>query len=267
MPAIQALSMKPIIFSQVPPIDTVLSKLTASVDSCSTTAKENIKSTFAKTVVPYLKARFSPPNASTILPSAKPDMLIAWLQASVTSAGALPTGDLFPLVDMWRLAFLDPAVGTWTAQLILPGSDAPNPATLFLGKAAAANDAPAGDKGARNVLLTALRLLCNAFSSPALARRLLQDARARGALTEVLVPSLLHADAPVRTAAASLAFNVAATVQAARVEAVRTGKGGREEDEDGEGAEEWRVEIVSALLEAVDREKASEEISALIFAR
>ncbi len=79
------------------------------------------------------------------------------------------------------------------------------------------------------------------------------------------MPSLLHADAQVRTAAASLAFNVAATVQTARVEAVRSGKGGREEDEDGEGAEEWRVEIVSALLEAVDREKSSEEVGASSF--
>lgn len=265
MPAIQALSMKPIIFSQVPPIDTVLSKLTASIDSSSAAAKENIKSTLTKTVIPYLKARFSSSNASAPLLSAKPEMLVAWVQASVTSAGALPIGDLFPLVDMWRLAFLDPAVGTWTAQLILPASSTPNPATLFLGKAAVANNALAGDKGARNFLLTTLRLLCNAFSSPTLARRLLQDVSSRAALTEVLVPSLLHADAQVRTAAASLAFNVAATVQVARVEAVRTGKGGREEDEDGEGAEEWRVEIVSALLEAVDREKASEEVGASSF--
>ena len=37
------------------------------------------------------------------------------------------------------------------------------------------------------------------------------------------------------------------------------------EDEDGEGAEEWRIEIVSALLEAVDREKASEEVGASSF--
>lgn len=74
----------------------------------------------------------------------------------------------------------------------------------------------------------------------------------------MLVASLLHADAQVRTAGASLAFNVAAYVQRGRVERVRgdasAGSAGAEEDG------EWEVELVSAVLEAVAKETQSEEV-------
>jgi len=80
----------------------------------------------------------------------------------------------------------------------------------------------------------------------------------RDRITEVLVPSLLHADATVRTASASLAFNVAAMLQKERVEAVRTGRGIQPDSEDDLG--DWEVEMVSAAIEALDREKENEEV-------
>ena len=63
----------------------------------------------------------------------------------------------------------------------------------------------------------------------------------RAGVTSLLVTSLLHADAHVRTAAASLAFNVAAYVQRGRLEQVRNRKGyvSPTTDEDGE----WEVEV------------------------
>lgn len=70
----------------------------------------------------------------------------------------------------------------------------------------------------------------------------------------VLVPSLLHEDGAVRTAAASLAFNVAAFIQKGRVAKVRGETVEAFEDED------WEVEIVSAVVEALDRETASEDV-------
>lgn len=73
-------------------------------------------------------------------------------------------------------------------------------------------------------------------------------------MTSVLVPSLLHEDGAVRTAAASLAFNVAAFIQKGRVAKVRGEIVAAFEDED------WEVEIVSAAIEALDRETASEDV-------
>jgi desumoylating isopeptidase 1 len=81
----------------------------------------------------------------------------------------------------------------------------------------------------------------------------------RGGVTrDVLVPGLLSEDAAVRTSAASLAFNVAGWMQRGRVgrEEGGGGEGVREDEEDGE----WEVEMVSAVVEAIERETNSEDV-------
>lgn len=83
-------------------------------------------------------------------------------------------------------------------------------------------------------------------------------------MTRVLVPSLLHEDAAIRTAAASLAFNAATHLQKARVEAVRTGRRWDSQSE-GEDIGDWQVEMASAVVEALDREKESEEVGQLLY--
>ncbi|KIM42944.1 hypothetical protein M413DRAFT_443767 [Hebeloma cylindrosporum] len=260
MPAVQAVSTNSIIFSQVPPIESVVSKLSSSIDgesnwpASSPHTRAQVKGVLTDTVLPYLRSRFPAANPPKVLPSATPAILSAWAQVSFTVVSNLPVDSLFPLVDMWRLAFLDPAVGSWTASLT-PTSPASDPVAIFLPNAIAAQDTPS--KGARNYILTVLRLLCNAFSSPPLARRLLQG-DARETVTAVLVPSLLHTDAVVRTASASLAFDIAAVLQRERVECVRTGKGIQPDSEGDLG--DWQVEVVTAIMEALDREKENEEV-------
>jgi hypothetical protein len=113
-------------------------------------------------------------------------------------------------------------------------------------------------KGTRNYVLTVLRLLCNTFSSPALTRKIFTDPAVRTILTSVLVQSLLHQDASVRTAASSLTFNVAAWLQSGRIEAVKSGKG-VQADAIGED-DEWEIELISAVVEALDREIGNEEV-------
>jgi len=181
-------------------------------------------------------------------------MLQNWSQASAAMETALPVESLFPIVDMWRIALLDPAVCSWVASLT-PTPNPSDPIAIFLPKGVLALDATS--KGARNYLLITLRLLCNSMSHPVLARKLLRSVM-RDRITEVLVPSLLHADATVRTASASLAFNVAAVLQKERVEAVRTGRGIQPDSEDDLG--DWEVEMVSAAIEALDRENENEEV-------
>jgi len=77
-------------------------------------------------------------------------------------------------------------------------------------------------------------------------------------VTQVLVPSLLHADALVRTAAASLAFDVSTVLQTSRVESVKSGRGIKPYEDDR--FVDWEVEMVSAVVEAIDREKENEEV-------
>lgn len=103
-------------------------------------------------------------------------------------------------------------------------------------------------------------MLCNAFSHPVLSQQLLKSPT-REKVTEVLVPSLLHADGLVRTAAASLTFDVSSVFQKARVEAVKSGRGIKPYGD--ERLADWEVEIVSAVVEALDREKENEEVGEL----
>lgn len=77
---------------------------------------------------------------------------------------------------------------------------------------------------------------------------------------EVLVPSLLHSDGLVRTAAASLAFDVSTVLQKSRVEAVKSGRGIKPYRAAEDGFADWEVEMVSAVIEALDREKENEEV-------
>lgn len=74
-------------------------------------------------------------------------------------------------------------------------------------------------------------------------------------VTSLLVSTLLHEDVAVRTAAASLAFNVAAYLQKGRIDGVKGGVSGAD-SADGD----WEVELISAVVEAIDREKSGEEI-------
>lgn len=75
-------------------------------------------------------------------------------------------------------------------------------------------------------------------------------------MTVLLIPSLLHEDTAVKTAAASLAFNFAAHLQMGRLDGLGGQSTGMETEEDGD----WEVEMVTAVVEAIDREKESEEI-------
>ena len=265
MPTIEALSLNPIIFSQVPAFDTVASKLSSFIDEASwptsvSQSKDQTKAVLIKTVLPYLKVRFpSPPPADAkALPSATPAILTSWTQATSALALALPVESLFPLVDMWRLAFLDPAVSSWLATLN-PTEPPTDPISMFLPKAVEALDSP--HKGSRNYVLTVVRMLCNAFAHATLSQKLLASRLIREKITgEVLIPSLLHSDGLVRTAAASLAFDISAVLQKSRVESVKKGQGIKPYAAAEDGFADWEVEVVSAVIEALEREKENEEV-------
>ena len=82
-------------------------------------------------------------------------------------------------------------------------------------------------------------------------------------MTEMLIASLLHPDATVRTASASLAFNIAAVLQKERVDAVKSGRGTQVDSEMDLG--DWEIEVITAVIEALDREKDNEEVGMYLF--
>ncbi|KZV98863.1 DUF862-domain-containing protein [Exidia glandulosa HHB12029] len=235
--AIRAMSTNAILFSQVPALDSAFAKFSTFIDAApSTLDKTSVKTTLSTSFVPFLKKRFATPPVTTATPTAT---IAQWASATTKLANALPAHELFPLADLWRLAVLDSSVASYLAA-------DPTCVTTLLAKTTSSLDAP----NARNLALTAIRLATNALAPEPLARRLLHPA------TALLVPALLHADARVRAAAASLAFNASALFQRPLMEAARSGKRGPPPARDGE----WEVELLSALVEAIGQEKESEDV-------
>ncbi|KAF7985602.1 hypothetical protein HWV62_3907 [Athelia sp. TMB] len=255
LPAVEHLSLNPILFTQVPALDSVNAKLCTFIDatpswpSNAAQSQSQVKQTLSQAVLPFLKA-----PASATKPKASAGLLVPWARVTATLSDALQPAELFPLIDMWRLAIIDPTISLWCAALST-SKNAPDPINIFIRKAATALAGPV--IAPRNFILIMLRLLSNTFSNPALARILLSDGT-RVPVTDLLVTSLLHEDAAVRTAAASLAFNIAAYFQKRRMDKLRG------QDDGGEEAGDWEVEIVTAVIEAIDREKSSEEVAPLL---
>ncbi|KIY63395.1 DUF862-domain-containing protein [Cylindrobasidium torrendii FP15055 ss-10] len=247
LPAFEAVALKPILFTQYPNLDAVSTKLVSFIDAATwpesaTKSATQIKSTLYDTILPYLKSR-APTSAKPT--SATPVIIASWSTVTTVLINILPPDSIFPLVDMWRLAYLDAAVAKWSAANTQNPND---PLTLFLSKASVTSP--------RNYTLTLIRLLSNAFATPLLASRILGQPAIKQAFTNFLVPNLLHDDASVRTSAASLAFNASASVQQSRVEKIRNGGRATAEYED----EEWEAEVVSAIVEALNRETSNEDV-------
>ncbi|KZS90471.1 DUF862-domain-containing protein [Sistotremastrum niveocremeum HHB9708] len=248
LPRVRGISLQPILYSQVPAIDAALSKMISFVGSYpDITNKPHVLAILSTEIAPFLKQRFPkdapPPKSHIKTPVAK------WIDVTNTLVKTLPAPELFPLVDFWRLAVLD---NTFAKETSFQHSL--DPIRLLLEKSKESlNLTP----NPRNFFLTVLRLLSNVFSCVELARHLL-SASLRDLLSSTLIPSLLHADASVRSAAASLAFNVAAHYQRPLVEQQRNAKKGEALPDAGNG--DWEVELVSALIEAIDTEKQNEEV-------
>lgn len=276
LPVIRALSLNPILFTQVPSLDAVHSKLISFIDaapSLSDTEKSATKDSLSRTVFPFLKTRFA---AAAKSPQLQNGAAASYSQAFCTKcavvtqtlADTLSPAELFPVVDLWRLAVLDEGVSAWCAGTFASGT-AVNPILLLLVKAVTVLEKGGMASLPRNFLLTTLRMLSNCFANVTLARCLLDpklhtvassSISPRDHFTILLISSLLHSDAAVRTAAASLAFNIAAHCQKPLFEAQRSGRKGEEGVESVQGEGDWEVEMVSAVVEALRTEVESEDV-------
>jgi len=237
---VSSVSTDPILFAQVPALDTVHDKLVSFLDGTPSLANSSkVKNDLAQNLFPWLNQRYvekskAPPSSVVVS---------AFGQTTATLVADLPGASMFPFLDIWRLAILEPTIAQVTLTPLVQ---------LLTSTSESVSSSP------RATLLTLLRLTTNALGTSLSRSLLATDARARAALTSVLVQTLLHSDRLVRVAAASLAFNVGAWVQKGRVRRIKGEEaidGIRANEEDGE----WEVELVSAVAEALGNEDESED--------
>lgn len=241
LPLISSLSTEPILFAQVPALDTVHNKLVSFLDGAPSLANSRkIKDDLAQKIFPWLKQRFV--EKSKVPPS--PAVVPAFSQTITALVADLPAVSLFPLLDIWRLAILEPTIAPTTLAPLVK---------VLTSTSESMSSSP------RATLLTLLRLATNALGTSLSRSLLAADARARAALTNVLVQALLHSDRLVRVAAASLAFNVGAWVQKGRAARVKGGTDAVDGIRAGEEDGECEVELVSAVTEALANEEESED--------
>ncbi|KAH0832170.1 hypothetical protein J3R83DRAFT_13083 [Lanmaoa asiatica] len=148
----EAISLNPILFTQVPNLDTMFAKLAGFIDGVTSwtgaVTRAQVKQTLSKTVLPFLKV-------STATPPAQQPKLTGfdhWPALTSSLAANLGPSELFPLVDIWRIALLNPAFAAWTATKKVPEG----PVQRLMDKALQTDD-----ELPRNYLLTVLRMLAN----------------------------------------------------------------------------------------------------------
>ncbi|KAF8313556.1 PPPDE putative peptidase domain-containing protein [Cantharellus anzutake] len=253
LPATRAISLSPILFSQVPTsIDVPITRLTSIIDAKSNrpAAVIKAKSTLTSSFSAFLKQRFPPGTSATskshVDVPVTTKQVKEWSEMTSALADTIPPVGLFPLVDLWRLAVLDNRLASTNAPAVLQKKisgyidKSTNPGSL--------SDVP------KPVLLTILRLAANTFAFPNAATA----SREKSIAIPVLVAGLLHSDSSVRSSAASVAFNIAAARHASVKDSDAYWDELARREVDGSGAED--AELACALLEAIEREKESEDV-------
>ncbi|KAG2131692.1 hypothetical protein DEU56DRAFT_739947, partial [Suillus clintonianus] len=245
--AMELLGLKPIRFNHVPDLAVVSAKLRGYLDSATTwfppldtsLSKVDTMEILFGAMIPYIEAS----TTSQSLPLHP--LFDLWHDITSCMSWNMPGDQLFPLVDLWRIALLDEKVPSWCADR--NGLD--NPLVLLLSKAC--------EWSSRNYLLTLLGMLSNAFINRALGWKILLSAQNNLAI--LLEHTLVHKDLDIRRKASSLAFNIFARLQELRVENLC--KGDKEEADHLEMElsltllnAEWEASIACALLVAIERE-------------
>ncbi|KAG1816377.1 uncharacterized protein BJ212DRAFT_189528 [Suillus subaureus] len=174
------------------------------------------------TMIPYVKA-FTTSQCLPLHP-----LFDLWHDVTSSMSWNMPEDQLFPLVDLWRIALLDEKVSSWCADR--NGLD--SPLVLLLSKAC--------EWSSKKYLLALLRMLSNAFSNRALGWKILLSAQNNLAI--LLEHTLVHEDTGVRKSASSLTFNTFAHLQELRIENLCKG--------DEEGADHLEMDISMTLLNA-----------------
>lgn len=223
---------KYVLYAKVPPLDKIIGKLGSVSSDPSVIALKD-----------FITARNTEPAADAPLPFL-PEVNTFVLKSLQT----VPSDTLFPLIDLLRLALVDPRVSGFYAE-----ERSHDTILRILSHVNAL-----GDKCPYTLRIVTLQMACNLFSSPLYPSQLLSNPKLSSPLIDLLTSSLLDsAHAPVRVSAASLAFNIAATNHIQRLE----------EGKEDSLPESAQVELAASLVEAIERENDSKEgLKGLVFA-
>ncbi len=144
---------------------------------------------------------------------------------------------LFPLVDLFRLALIDPRVSGYFTQDI-------SPVLAIISKVGTL-----GDSCPYQLRIVTLHMACNLWTSHLFAKNLSRD-KVSAPLLQLVVSSLLDAThTQVRVVAAQLAFNMAVTNHQQR-----------QAQAEDVLPEEGQIELMASLLEAAKNEKESVDV-------
>lgn len=230
LPTLQRQHNRPITFAKVPPLDKLTAKLgPAASDQAVISLKD------------FVAARQALGAADAPLPALP--SISSYIETALRNT---PPTALFPLIDLVRLALVDPRVTGYFAE--------ESPQSTI--SAILSSVADAGDSCPYTARIVTVQLACNLFTSSLFANKLLTDHTLSSILFQLVTSSLLdETHPPIRVAAASLAFNIAAYNHLRRL--------GEEDDLLPENAQ---IELMASLLEAIRREESKEGSKGLLLA-
>lgn len=210
-------------YTKTPPLDKLLAKLGPSGSDPSVKALKD-----------FISHRQSSGAADTPLPNLRSTSALV-----SNSIGSSPPESLFPLVDLLRLALIDPRVSGYFAE------ESGHHTVLCIISSILSR----GESCPYTLRIVTLQMACNLFTSSLYPPQLLSNPDLAVPLIQLVTSSLLDTtNAPIRVSAASLAFNIAAFNHQRRL--------------DGEEdilSESLQVELLASLLEAVESEKESKD--------
>ena len=223
LPTLQRAHHKPVTYMKMPPLDKLIARMGEEGNDESITELKN-----------FIETREISGAREASLPS-----LPGVSHRLLASLKTPPPPTLFPMVDLLRLALVDPRISGYFAEE--QDHVTTRKILSYVNKL--------GDDCPYNLRIVTLQMACNLFISPLFPSQLLSNSAMCDPLVHLVTASLLDTShAPVRVAAASLAFNMAAFNHVQRLEA--------KADLLGESAQ---VELVASLLEAVGREEESKD--------
>ena len=222
LPTLRKPHNTPVTFAKVPPIDKLIAKMGPLGSDPAVSALQH-----------FVTVRQQSGAVDAPLP-ALPALSAFVLKTFRTS----PPENLFPLIDLFRVALVDPQLSGYFAE---------DPAHTM---SAVLSKVPDLDTACPYQLrIVTLHLACNLFTSPLFPPRLLSEVSLSTPLLSLVTSSLLDTEhPPVRVAAAWLAFNIAASNHQRRLI-----------EQQDLLLQDGQVELVASLLEAIGREKESKE--------
>ena len=222
LPALRRSNTKPVLYSKLPPLAKLKTKMGPSAEDAAVAG-----------IMSFVSHRAKDGAAETTLPDLD---AFSWFLRSAPSK--LPPEIMFTIVDLVRIALIDPRLSGYYAE----EKDHKTIASL-LAYVNGLKDCP------YSLRLVALQTACNLFSSPLYPQHILGCSTLTIPIVELITTSLLddkHHN--VRVAAASLSFNIVVANSRIREEEHREGLS------DG-----GQVELAASLLESIGAEEESSE--------